>query len=364
MVYNPESRALTMDEMTVNAEYILSYLLGKGWTKNAVCGILGNMQSESSINPARWQSDVIGDMSAGFGLVQWTPASKYIDWANGLGYPYREMDSNLKRIEYEVSNNVQWINSADPKNRSFLQFTQSNDSAYDLAMAFISAYERPANPNQPVRGTQADYWFTHLSGSGTTGYQLAKFPMDMINITQGENGSYSHKGTWNIDFVGTTAQYPYYAPCDCECIVRSDSSAYLIWKSDKAVMCADGVIRNIVFVNMHENPLSHIVGDKLKKGDLMGHTGIGGNVTGDHWHFQVIEGSTYNGFENVPDPRLIGTQLHIYDVFAVNGVNIVNGLGYAWKTSTYVDGTPGVLPGNNKNKVIAMLLADVLSGWK
>jgi hypothetical protein len=162
MVYNPESRSLTMEEMTVNAQYILDYLTGKGWTKNAVCGILGNMQSESTINPARWQSDVIGNMSSGFGLVQWTPASKYIDWANANSYPYREMDSNLKRIEYEVSNNIQWIDS----DMTFLEFSQSTDTAYNLGMKFISAYERPAEPNQPARGAQAQNWYDTLTGGG------------------------------------------------------------------------------------------------------------------------------------------------------------------------------------------------------
>jgi hypothetical protein len=160
MVYNPESRALTIDEMTVNAQYVLNYLLGKGWTKNSICGMLGNMQSESSINPARWQSDVIGDMSAGFGLVQWTPASKYIDWANANGLSYPEMDSNLARILYEVDNNIQWINS----NMTFKEFTTSTDTAYNLAMLFLSSYERPANPDQPNRGTQAENWFTTLTG--------------------------------------------------------------------------------------------------------------------------------------------------------------------------------------------------------
>ncbi len=45
------SQALTMEQMEVNARYIWAYLQTQGWTLNAVAGILGNMQSESSINP-------------------------------------------------------------------------------------------------------------------------------------------------------------------------------------------------------------------------------------------------------------------------------------------------------------------------
>lgn len=42
---------LNMPQMTENAKHIMSYLLDKGWTKNAICGMLGNMQTESTINP-------------------------------------------------------------------------------------------------------------------------------------------------------------------------------------------------------------------------------------------------------------------------------------------------------------------------
>lgn len=47
------SNALTMEQMKVNANYIWKVLKLQGWTKNAVAGILGNMQSESSINPRK-----------------------------------------------------------------------------------------------------------------------------------------------------------------------------------------------------------------------------------------------------------------------------------------------------------------------
>ena len=40
-----------MEQMQVNARYIWAYLQTQGWTLNAVAGILGNMQSESAINP-------------------------------------------------------------------------------------------------------------------------------------------------------------------------------------------------------------------------------------------------------------------------------------------------------------------------
>lgn len=144
-----------------NAQYIMDYLLKKGWTKNAIAGMLGNMQTESTINPGIWQSLRVNNMSGGFGLVQWTPATKYIDWAKGKGLDYKKMDTNLLRILYEVEKNIQWIN----KSMTFKEFTKSKKSPYDLGMLFLKHYERPAEPNQPKRGAQAEYWFNALKGS-------------------------------------------------------------------------------------------------------------------------------------------------------------------------------------------------------
>lgn len=73
------------------------------------------------------------------------------------------MDNNLSRIIYEVANNLQWI-ATSSYNYSFSDFTHSTDTPYNLAMAFLRNYERPADPNQPYRGTQAEAWYSFLGG--------------------------------------------------------------------------------------------------------------------------------------------------------------------------------------------------------
>lgn len=110
--YN-SSNTLTQSQMELNATYIWNYLRNQGWTMNAVAGMLGNMQSESAINPGRWQSDIVMPQDptyAGYGLVQWTPYTKYTNWIVNQGFnDPSEMDANIFRILYEVSNNLQWI---------------------------------------------------------------------------------------------------------------------------------------------------------------------------------------------------------------------------------------------------------------
>lgn len=153
------NRYLTIEEMTENAQYILDWLVGKGWTKEAACAVLGNMQSESTMNPGLWENTDEGNFSVGFGLVQWTPASKYIDWAENNGLEYMDIDSQLQRILYEVETKIQWYYSG----MSFQQFTQSTDQPGNLANLFLMYYERPKNQVQPWRAKQAEYWYNTLN---------------------------------------------------------------------------------------------------------------------------------------------------------------------------------------------------------
>lgn len=168
-IYNPGSIPepiskndyLTQAEMQNNAIYIYWYLIQRGWTLNAIAGMLGNMQVESTINPGIWQDLDEGNTNVGFGLVQWTPASNYINWCNTQGYDYTEMDSNLQRILYELSNNLQWIET-EQSPMSFSEFTQSTETARQLAYVFMRNYERPGDLKMLERGENAWYWYNYL----------------------------------------------------------------------------------------------------------------------------------------------------------------------------------------------------------
>ena len=162
-----ESEPLTADEMAVNAKYIFSALTAQGWTLNAISAMLGNMQAESSINPGRWQSEGIGSETLGYGLVQWTPSTKYTGWCTEQGFSDpSEMDNNIARILYEVANGLQWI-ATDTYSLSFSDFSTSTLTVSELAKAFLLCYERPADQSETVqeyRASLAEAWYTVLSG--------------------------------------------------------------------------------------------------------------------------------------------------------------------------------------------------------
>ena len=64
---------------------IYNYLYANGYTDEAACGVIGNMISESALNPWRWQSETY-NLSGGYGLFQYTPASGYINGAQSVPY--------------------------------------------------------------------------------------------------------------------------------------------------------------------------------------------------------------------------------------------------------------------------------------
>ena len=169
-----ESSTLTQSQMETNAAYIYSALTDAGWTPEAIAGILANMQHESALNPGRWQSDNVGATSSGYSLVQWTPATKYLNWCASEGYSDpSEMDTALARILWELANGEQYgKTSAYPL--TFAQFTQSTESPYYLACAFAWNYERSAvviygteaekEALRQRRGGAAETWYKYLTG--------------------------------------------------------------------------------------------------------------------------------------------------------------------------------------------------------
>jgi surface antigen len=194
VVAKPE--ALNRSEMEANAKYIWNYLGSKGWSLNAVAGMLGNMQYESTINPGRHQVGS-GD-SGGYGLVQWTPKSKIINWLSNNGYADDDMDGQLERILWEKENHEQYA-----KNKykyTFETFTTSLDNPYTLACAFAFDYERSwvtlygseeaKETLRKERGTAAEEWYRFLapfSPSAATiaeKFTLENFKLDNITPTE------------------------------------------------------------------------------------------------------------------------------------------------------------------------------------
>ena len=162
-IYDPEQ--VQIDNMRL----VLQYFLAKGWTRNSICGMLGNMMVESTVNPWLFQhssldwSDpaaILAD-SGGMGLTQWTPCRKYYQWAVDSNLDPESGNTMCDRIYYEYQNNLQW--SLDNYgHHTWEDFVTSTETPEILARVFLWAYERPADPDLAQRQANARWCFDNL----------------------------------------------------------------------------------------------------------------------------------------------------------------------------------------------------------
>lgn len=149
------NRALTTSEMQNNAKCFYGYMKEThGWSLNACAGVLGNMEVESTINPNR--SEEGG--GSGFGLVQWTPGSVVKTWLSSRGAALKDYGN----MECDLINSGAGYYSTLNYPDTWDSFKKSTKSASYLAMCYLANFERPANSNQPIRGTYATKWYNYL----------------------------------------------------------------------------------------------------------------------------------------------------------------------------------------------------------
>jgi hypothetical protein len=171
---------LSLDDQKNNAVQLVYNLHSRGWSLEACSGMLGNMQTESTINPGIWQDLKEGNMDGGFGLVQWTPARDFIAWCESEGLPYANGDTQCDRFEFELENHLQYY----PTTRfpeTFAQFKESTKSPYYLGQAFCANYERPKAPDLDARGKQSEFWYEYITGNTPPPRQGRKMPIYFYN---------------------------------------------------------------------------------------------------------------------------------------------------------------------------------------
>ena len=155
---------MTQAEQENNVLIIAAYFRGIGWTDNAIAAMLGNMQVESFLNPAQFEMGYNFSAERGFGLVQWTPRTKFSDWA-GADWE-TNYNKQLSRIKYELDNGLQWIYNI---NMSFAAFSVSTQTVDYLTEVFLRNYENPRDWTASIaqRRTNANNWYTFLGNNPT-----------------------------------------------------------------------------------------------------------------------------------------------------------------------------------------------------
>lgn len=156
-----DDKYLNQKEKQQNATIIYNSLKREGWSHNAICAVLGNMEQESTINPGFYQRD-----GSAYGLVQWDPSTKYTNWATKNGYAYDSISGQLKYLVYSMQpGKGEWFkNSKHPEYYlSYSDFVTSNSSIDYLTVVFLHSYERAGVAKLENRIKYANYWSDYFS---------------------------------------------------------------------------------------------------------------------------------------------------------------------------------------------------------
>lgn len=142
-----------------NAEEVYSFLSGRGYTHEAIIGVLANMEHESFMNVGQQELFQHGNTSYGYGLVQWTPArDKILAYANRLGANW--YDGNVQMDYFMINAPASWIKSGQ-FHYSYNEFTQMTD-IYLATRTFFWNFERGTWHN--VLDDYAYYWDYYFQG--------------------------------------------------------------------------------------------------------------------------------------------------------------------------------------------------------
>lgn len=156
---------ITIEQIQGNVQMIYYYFKNKGWNDYPIAAMLGNMRYEGELNPGQWQhGHAVEEMPAegvGFGLVQWTPWTKYTLWAENYGDWRTNWNLQLDRIQWECDNNQQWV-QRHGYTLTFKQFTESASTDIDwLTMAWFWCYEY-GTPLEAQRKAAAREWLAYI----------------------------------------------------------------------------------------------------------------------------------------------------------------------------------------------------------
>ena len=194
------------DTQKQNANCVKSYFTGEGWTLESVCGMLGNMQYNSGINPAfimNYHRNELPDNAEdltllpnylmqfffgdyyqdpntdeyGLGLCQWstTTIRNYLQQAYCVAYGvvnhYNWYDGwgQCKRINSERASDMQGTSrffqvvDVDGIRFSFYNYATVNTSPETLAQAWAEGYDQDTT-DMDYRKQNARYWFNYFTG--------------------------------------------------------------------------------------------------------------------------------------------------------------------------------------------------------
>ena len=287
MAWTISNNYLTESQMQGNALEVYNFFSARGWTLNAIAGMLGNMERESNINPGLWQSLNYGNYSGGYGLVQWTPATNYTDWASANGYSITDPQGQMIWIDTVTVSSGQWIATSE-YNLSFDAFKTSTQSPEWLASAFMKNFERAGVEAEDERRSDARKWYDYLAQSGNS--QVIEDAVEWaIGIANDDSHGYDQTNRWGPDYDCSSLVIQAWQNAGVP--VKTQGASYTGNMYDAFIACGfvdvtsqvdlssgSGVIRGDVLLNIVNHTAMSIGNGQIVQASINEH----GETTGGH----------------------------------------------------------------------------------
>ena len=151
-------------DMINNATEFYQYMIAKSVTVEAICGMLGNIQKESTLNPAIKQS---ANTSSGWGLIQWTPSTVLTNWCITNEYRWYDGYAQCDRIWCEGTGEKDaggyWLTTQDYPYTwaEFIALT----SVTTATLAYLHERERASEEDVETRLNHALWWYEYFTGN-------------------------------------------------------------------------------------------------------------------------------------------------------------------------------------------------------
>ena len=155
--------ALTQQQKEENAVAFYTHF-ATSMTLEAICGLLGNIDVESQLNPGQQENGYGGSTSRGYGLIQWTPATLLLNWATLNNYNWYDGEAQSEYIDeenYYTGSDVVWIpTTAYPY--TWNQYKALTDVEI-ATKAYLYERERAGASAESSRIQAALSWYNYLS---------------------------------------------------------------------------------------------------------------------------------------------------------------------------------------------------------
>lgn len=140
-------------------ETFWNFFISQGYSKEAVAGMMGNIEVESGGFSTSAIEAEPSDGNAGIGLCQWTSPSRkqgLLNYAASKGKPWQDLGIQLEWLNYELNGSYK---DSFPGG---LEAFKNSASIYDATYDFCWSFEIPGIPHFDRRLTYAEYYYNQF----------------------------------------------------------------------------------------------------------------------------------------------------------------------------------------------------------